>query len=148
MQSVFFGWVVGKIPAVCRLITCRNAHKYIYIYTHFFVITFILTWCWYIYHTHVREYIFVHLTQGAYISGIPELATCGYLPFDYPSPKDEPDNVTKPRKTLEAENGSCWCWVSFLGGHTEWMVQNTKRPTKLVVGLVPQFWSHGYMILS
>ena len=64
MQSVFFGWVVGKIPAVCRLITCGNAHRYIYIY---YVITFILTWCWYIYHTHVREYIFVHLTQGAYI---------------------------------------------------------------------------------
>ena len=32
MQSVFSGWVVGKIHAVGRLITCRNAHKYVYIY--------------------------------------------------------------------------------------------------------------------
>ena len=41
---------------------------------------------------------------------------------------------------------------SFLSEKTdwlpEWMVQNTKRPTRFVVGLVPQFWSHGYMILS
>lgn len=131
------------------------------IYIYIFVISFILTWCWYIYHTHVREYIFVHLAQGAYIG---DSGTCNLqlLAIRISFPKGWTGQCDEATQDF---GGGKWFMLMlgvFFGGGIrnesflserndwlpEWMVQNTKRPSKFVVGLVPQFWSHGYMIFS